>query len=108
MGFCWHVRDEGECDLYLQLEQDKLCFKISVDAEDKRIDLRSHWHQAITEKCAVSGLKTMPPARFGNAQRMTVAVLDRDYRIANDDGVIDIDRTLVEIRNAESLIDDLF
>ncbi|QIL44467.1 hypothetical protein G7045_09455 [Acidovorax sp. HDW3] len=105
MGFWWHFKDTHDCDAYLQLEQDKLCFKISVDDEEKRKNLRQLWHEKILSKCQESGLKAKRPNRFGNGQYMTVAILDQEYQAVNDKGLIDMPGTLKTLQSAQSVLD---
>jgi hypothetical protein len=53
-----------------------------------------------SERCLPLGR----PARFGNGQWMTVAVLD-DYRGAGPDGRLDLDRMVRVLRQAEAVVD---
>lgn len=105
LGFWWHFNGTDECEVYLQLEQEKFCFKISVDNTDKRRGLRQYWYEKISSKCPVYGLKAKRPDRFGNGQYMTVAILDREYRIVNSDGIINMADTLKILKSAQSVID---
>lgn len=105
LGFWWHFIETDECEVYLQLEQEKFCFKISVNNAERRRDLRKFWYEKITSKCLKYGLKAKRPDRFGNGQYMTVAVLDQEYRIVNDDGLINIADTLTILNAAQSVID---
>jgi hypothetical protein len=105
LGFWWHFNGADECKVYLQLEQEKFCFKISVDNAERRRDLRQHWHEKISSKCPEYGLKAKRPDRFGNGQYMTVAILDQEYRIVNSDGVINMAETLEILKSAQSVID---
>lgn len=105
-GFWWHFKKANECEVYLQIEQDKLCFKIwTVDAE-KRKYLRQHWHEIIINECQKHNVKAQKPSRFGYGQYMTVAILEQEYRITNDDGIINMGATLEMLKSAQSVIDN--
>lgn len=105
LGFWWYFVGTDECEVYLQLEQDKFCFKISVDDADKRRDLRQYWYEQISSKCQNYEIKARRPDRFGNGQYMTVAILDQEYRIVNSDGFINMEDTLKILKSAQSVID---
>lgn len=105
LGFWWHFDGTDDCEVYLQLEQEKFCFKISVDEAEKRRDLRQFWYEKINSKCPEFGIKARRPDRFGNGQYMTVAILDQEYRMVNSDGVIDIEETIKILKSAQSVID---
>jgi hypothetical protein len=106
LGFWWHFLGDDQCEQYLQIEQDKFCFKIWVKDQEKRRELREHWHQRILEVCSRHGLKAKRPDRFGNGNYMTVAILDQDFRIVNERNQIDLPRTLELLKKAESVLDD--
>lgn len=105
VGFWWHFVRTNDCEVYLQLEQEKFCFKISVDDENKRRDLRQYWYEKINAKSLECDLKARRPQRFGNGQYMTVAILDQEYRIVNNEGLIDMESTIKILKAAQSVID---
>ncbi|AKS37699.1 PD-(D/E)XK nuclease family protein, partial [Anoxybacillus gonensis] len=67
-GFWWNWGGNDECRQYLQLEQEKLCFKIEVSNKEKRSQLRSTWCQKILEKSRDFQLPVKRPSRFGNGK----------------------------------------
>jgi hypothetical protein len=100
MGSWWHWKGNK----YLQLEETELCFKIHVSEKEDRRAARQTWHQVLMEESRNSGLTLIRPARFGNGNYMTVAVLDRDYRQAVGE-VLSLDPTVELLRKAERLLD---
>lgn len=106
LGFWWHFDGGDDCDRYIQLEEEKLCFKISVDdSEDKR-KVRKKWHALIMQvarEMSVS-LNVCKPTRFGSGTYMTVCIADKDYRITNIDGVLDLNETLKVLKDAELIL----
>lgn len=104
LGYWWHSQGDDECEQYLQLEEDKLCFKIWVGEPSRRRELRTKWHERIKEKAKENGIPVKKPSRFGSGQHMTVCIYDGDYRITNNNNVIDISSTVKLLRKAESLL----
>lgn len=103
MGMWWHGRDNK----YLQLEQEKLCFKIIVEDKDLQSDARNKWHAEVVQLSEQSGLNLCKPDRFGKGEFMTAAVLnDGDYRRTNADGTLDIAKTVSVLKEAERLLDN--
>jgi len=74
MGFWWHWKGNK----YLQLEEAELCFKRHTSENEDRRAARQTWHQILMDESRYSGLTLKRPARFGNGNYMTVAVLYRD------------------------------
>jgi hypothetical protein len=106
MCFYWsgcHKTDEHE--VYLQIEEKILCFKIGVTEgnESKFSHFRKLWHNKIIVESKRLGLNVVKPARFGSGYTMTVATL-KDYRVVSQDGTIDIDKTCDILRQARELL----
>jgi len=106
MGFWWHMCYDHECEIKLQLEMDKLCFKVFVEGDLDRAAVRNRWHGIVMEHCPKHGLKVAKPGRFGSGSFMTVAILEHDYRIAGADGLIDMAATVQLLRTAEHALSD--
>jgi hypothetical protein len=105
LGFWWHWCGDAHCEQYLQLEQEKFCFKICVPDMPKRSELRGYWHRKIAWEGQKHGLKVKRPGRFGNGKFMTVAILDDDYRITDRRGLLDLGETTSLIHRAEAVLD---
>ena len=105
LGFHWGWHDDPicpECKVFLQLEWQKLCFKIEVENKDRQKELRGEWYELI---CVESNGFAKKPERFGKGKYMTVAVHnDLDYRRTLPDGTLDLDGTLKIIQEAEDLV----
>ncbi len=106
LGLWWHFRADDLCEAYLQLEQEKFCFKIVMEDAEKRSESRARWHDLILQRGPQRGLRIRRPKRFGNGDYMTVAILDQEYRVTNSDGIIDLHATIAVLRSAESVIED--
>jgi len=104
LGYWWCFLGDSDCEQYLQLEQEKLCFKISVADQARRAELRDFWHNKIMQGAAGFPLTVKRPNRLGHGAYMTVAVLDNDYRITDDKGLLDFPKTISVIRSAEAVL----
>ncbi len=103
MGFWWGFQGDESCKQYLQLEENKLCFKIKVKEKSQRKELRKKWYKILKSKCSEFGINFERPNRFGNGKYMTVMVADK-YMIPNDEGRIDVDATVKYLKQAEKLL----
>lgn len=82
---------------YIQIEQGKLCFKISTHPDElempenvTRGDIRNELHNLILSKAKVLGFKHIRrPDRFGNGNYMTVAIVDKENWLGLDNVKID-------------------
>ncbi|GHG08104.1 PD-(D/E)XK nuclease family protein [Thalassotalea marina] len=108
IGFWWHWLGDDKCQQYLQLEEEKLCFKIWVAEGESRTELRSYWHQIINKEAkAFTELDVKKPDRFGNGHYMTVCINSKDYRVINQDNTIDFAQTVKLLRSAEQLLNSV-
>lgn len=93
---CWLGWDEltPEMDIYVQLEEEKPCFKVYTEEKEKRTELRDQARemlQKVADEMAPD--KVIKPNRLGNGSYMTIACLSHDVRVFNDDGKINLERT---------------
>ncbi len=108
LAFYWHFSDFEDGTVFLQLEQEKFCFKIAVKNPAKQTALRHHWHDLVVTNCKTHGLKVKRPPRFGKGNTMTVAILDHDYRSTAQDGILLIEETIDLLRTAQKVLNDCF
>lgn len=106
MGFWWHWYDDANCSQYLQLEESKLCFKIWVEDDKRRSELRQFWCNKIIAYTKDSEIKIRKPDRFGTGQYMTVAIYDQDFRVFRNDK-IDYEETLKKVKYAMNVLDNV-
>ncbi len=82
---------------YIQIEQGKLCFKISTDPDEldmpeniTRGKIRKKLHNLIISKSKELGFTNIRrPDRFGNGKYMTVAIVDRVNWLGADNSKVD-------------------
>jgi len=105
MGFWWNFHPVDDCTIYMQLENDKLCYKISIDNEGSNYSkLRNYWNKKIIEVSQSIDLDIHKPKRFGYGEHMTVAVLGGDYRVSNSNKLLDQDKTIEKLKKAERVL----
>lgn len=105
MGFWWNFLHKGDIDQYLQLEQDRLCFKIwGNTATDCRAVMYQYREHFIREG-QKNSIDIISPNRLRAGVYTTVAVLAGDYRICNSDGIIDMDATVQKLKQMTAFQD---
>lgn len=82
---------------YYQLEQQRLCVKIVAAEKESRRDLRNHAMKEILEKSERYSLSLQRPSKMGSGKTMTIAERT-NYIYKNDDGLVDIKRTIEELK----------
>lgn len=105
-GYWWHVKRAPRCEQYLQLEEAALCFKIWVEQPENRGELRDRWHARLLEQGRKHGINVVRPRRLGFGQTMTVAMLETDYRVTDQEGRLDVGATVARLREAEAVLDE--
>lgn len=108
LGFWWHVYngkldEDKKFNIYLQLEQHKLIFKLSMDKDEHRKEIRTYYRGKLYSLAQKENISIRQYGRLGAA--MGVAILNEDYRITDENGLINISKTIVNLRRIESLID---
>lgn len=92
----------GDYPAYIQLEQGKLCFKISTDPEEvkmpenlTRSDIRNKFHSLILIKAKELGFNYIRrPDRFGSGNYMTAAVVDGENWLGAENEIIDKEKII--------------
>ncbi|MCG3880120.1 PD-(D/E)XK nuclease family protein [Psychrobacter sp. Ps6] len=88
MGFWAFKKTVDDIAIYLLLEQDKVCFKVSVPNIKGRSKIRNELYKLFKTEASKFDLKVSKPKRFGSGKDMTFAVLDTD--IFDGENFIDI------------------
>ena len=103
MGFWWRpmeLPDDPWC--YLQLENEKLCFKVSAgdSSTEKQGELKWDWNERITRQHE----RVVKPSVMRRGNTMTVAVHEDGWLRYDDEGVLSLDRTVEVLREAERIL----
>lgn len=113
MGLWWHGQnknlDDKNFDIYLQLEEKKLIFKVAVPhkkdysvLKDDCSALRDHCRKFLYEVATEQNIQIEPYGRSG--KWMGIAKLKDDYRIPKEDGTIDLSATIENLKKIERLL----
>ncbi|MGP9513429.1 MULTISPECIES: PD-(D/E)XK nuclease family protein [unclassified Psychrobacter] len=100
MGF-WGLghRVENNIDIYLQIEQEKICFKVSVPNKESRSKVRNELYKLFKTEAADFDLKVTKPKRFGSGRHMTFAILDTDiFESENSIDLWQVDKLMDEVQ----------
>jgi hypothetical protein len=108
-GFWWHFLDvDSRCRVYIQLENERLCYKIQMKDEiaDKRYysTAREQVYMKLHEAASLTQLVVKRPVRMGNGKYMTVMKLRGDYRVFDEFRRFDMDKTIENLQAAERVI----
>ncbi len=98
LGFWWHWDVTGDCEHYLQLEQDRLCFKICTDIKERRSEFQHQYHDLFMAHSQTNNIRLRNPSRLRSGTYMTVAILDAEYRICDENDIIDMKTTVDFLR----------
>lgn len=105
MGFWCFTHNLEKMDVYLQIEEQKICFKVAVDDDINRSETRNYLLDLFATEAKDYNLKVVKPVRFGTGTYMTFAILENGFEQAqNADGLIDIDKALNLMKNLEDFI----
>ncbi len=104
----WHhsnpTPELPDFELYLQLEEAKLCFKIQVlDVKQQAVQWEK-WHKKLKDASDDLRFPFNRPARRKNGNWMTVGFND-DYLQEQPNGKLDIDATVAVLKKAEEVLE---
>ena len=105
----------SEFSVYLQIEQGKLCFKISTHEDDIDVEetfdrgsIRNEFYRLIIKKAEEEGLiEIRKPDRFGNGNYMTSAIVDREKWIGSDTHIINPDEVIKRLEKYKSFLKNI-
>ncbi|MCT7654458.1 hypothetical protein MBH78_05885 [Oceanimonas sp. NS1] len=109
MGLWWSFQgtDDPDAELSLQLMEHRLCIKLNVDVTERRSELREHFYHRVMRQVQELGLPMEKPARFGVGNFMTLCELQHDYRVADENGLLDPQATLERLHSLKPLMERL-
>ena len=109
LGFWWHFKYESfgdsEYDYYLQIEQGKFCFKVNPYNKERGHAIRDHYRAKLFDKASEHNIQIQKKGRIGKT--MTVAILSSDFRELDENGLIDMEKTLEKIRKIQAMVDSI-
>ena len=102
LGLWWgskRVKENTTDDVYLQLEDHRLCFKVGAGESDDKQALKLKWHNRLTREHP----KVVKPPRLRVGSSMTVARWDGRWMQFNEHG-FDLTATLSILQEAENVL----
>ena len=107
LGAWWHSHEWEGCDVYLQIEQGPLCFKVGVKDKTQGSMMRHRWYEELMKvQKEMPLLPLKRPQRFGSGWTMTVAIIDMsEWLVTRSNGTLDMSSTLSNLKKAEKLLD---
>lgn len=109
-GFmCYHwchtspPTDIADFEVYLQLEESRLCFKIQVFDVKRQAEQWENWHQKLKRASESLSFPFERPSRRKNGRWMTIG-LNEDYLQSDPNGRLDIDATVAVLKKAEEVL----
>lgn len=106
LGAWWHFVEVGDCTMYLQFEQGKLCFKISYEGDGDKSLVRNREHVKLMALAKVRFPEIRRPDRFGTGTYMTIAVVDEESLFGDD--TVNFDELTTKLNEYETLVDNCF
>jgi len=104
MGLWWNVIADNVVEKYLQLENDRLCFKMSGKVENTDI-LKTQWLSWYDRlEKAAKGRIVLKRSQCRPGRHMTVAFLKDSYLKTTPDGNLDIEATIEFLKIAEEVM----
>ena len=104
LGIWWYYKDIVDGEMYLQIEQGKLCFKIYYDGDRKNLSaFREEYHSKLMSVKGNKNPEIVRPTRFGSGTYMTIAIVEPSDLFG--DGVVDIDEVVKRLKQYQVLID---
>lgn len=88
----------------MQLEQDKFVFKLYAYKENERREIRDFYRRHLYKKAKELNIGISQFGRLG--AYMGVAKLNSEYRITNENGLINIQTTIENLRSIMKLINE--
>ena len=87
---------------YLQLEMERLCFKIEAEglSAARQNELKWEWNERITRQHE----RVVKPKVMRRGKTMTVAVHADGWLRYDDEGVLNLDATVESLRQAERVL----
>jgi len=109
MGYWFGGCDiDADANIYVQSEQDKLCFKIYVGKKEDRQSAKWFWHDAVIKAGKSIGLEIVKPKVMRTGQWFTIGVLntddDKPWMKTDDENIVQLPETIEIARKATQVV----
>ncbi|PKV75298.1 PD-(D/E)XK nuclease family protein [Pontibacter ramchanderi] len=107
LGLWWHSDEWKDYNVYLQIEEGNLCFKIG-EVYNNHSHVRNEWYSNLMAHAKKLGRKEIiKPRRFGSGTYMTVAIVERKHWLGPDDSIVILPEVVQRLKEYEQFIDTL-
>jgi hypothetical protein len=109
LGFWWNWDSNDEYRIYLQIDHSisKITFKLHTKTGAKiEKSIINKWKKHIVDDINDIIIKKPKVVRAGKS--VTIGILENEFRITDDKGIIDMDKTIEFIKRVESIKLDKF
>lgn len=104
LGAWWHFTPITDGEMYLQFEEQKLCFKVYYDSDGDRSEFRWKWFNRLVSIAEKLGhQEIVKPMRFGAGYYMTIAVVEAENLFGN--GVVNMEELIKRLIEYQRLVD---
>ena len=104
LGAWWHFTPITDGEMYLQFEENKLCFKVSYEGDGDRSEFRWEWYNKLISTAESMGHKEIvKPARFGAGYYMTIAIVESENLFGS--GIVDFNKLIDRLKEYQQLVD---
>lgn len=101
LGMWWHFESTDDVDIYLQFEQNKLCFKIDADGVENKKEVRCKYHTLLMDN-AVNHPEVRRPNKFAVGTYMTIACVDTVHIFG--ECIVNIEEVIAKLHLYEALV----
>lgn len=104
LGLWWHFLEWKDYNVYLQIEQGNLCFKIGKVSKNHS-SVRNEWFSVLSKQKESENLvEIKKPPRFGKGTFMTVGIVRREDWLGQDDSILDKEQVIRNLKKYENFL----
>lgn len=101
LGIWWHFKEWKKYNVYLQIDEKKLCFRIGEVYKNPQ-KVRNEWHDILMEKARRKKKEEIKkPKHFGSGSSMNVAIVERKDWLGDDNEKIDKEKVIKKLKEYE-------
>ena len=107
-GFWWFFHQYEDYHIYLQIEEQKLCFKLGEIKVEKKFSARDFWYWGIINYAKEKGFtEIVKPSRLGAGATATVAIAKEVNWLGKTDEVLNLEQVVKNLKKYETFLSDL-
>lgn len=104
LGLWWHFLEWKDYNVYLQIEQGNLCFKIG-EVYKNHSSVRNEWFSVLSKQIKSENIvEIKKPPRFGKGTFMTVGIVRREDWLGQDDSILDKEQVIRNLKKYENFL----